>query len=106
MLVDYNLPVQHLDAGSGHVKAVEERVIDNIAILFLIWHRTCLQSYGKICIPSYIRRILVTIIIPAVLRFLKRGNVEILRWQIRGLKKGIVMSKSEEYKSLPPFADK
>lgn len=106
VLVDYNLPVQHLDAGSGHVKAVEERVIENIAILFLIWHRTCLQSYGKICIPSYIRRILATIIIPAVLHFLKRGNVEILRWQIRGLKKGIVMSKSEEYKSLPPFADK
>lgn len=48
----------------------------------------------------------MTIIISAVLRFLKRGNVEILRWQIRGLKKGIVMSKSEEYKSLPPFADK
>lgn len=106
VLVNYNLPVQHLDAGSGHVKAVEERVIDNIAILFLIWHRTCLQSYGKICIPSYVRRILVTIIIPAILRFLKIGNVEILRWQIRGLKKGIVMSKSEEYKSLPPFADK
>lgn len=29
VLVDYNLPVQHLDAGSGHVKAVEERVIEN-----------------------------------------------------------------------------
>lgn len=106
VLVDYDLPVQHLDAGAGHGKAVEERIIDNAAILFLIWHRTCLQTYGKICIPSYIRRILATIIIPAVLRFLKSGNVKFLTWQIRGLKKGIVMSKSEEYKSLPPFADK
>lgn len=97
LLIDYSVKVNHLDSGSGHVKQAKEKLIDNVAISYLIWYRTCFQVYGVKCIPAYVRKITAL----ALLQMLgMEGNII---YYCKGLAKGFKMSKSNDFKSLPPF---
>lgn len=101
VLIDYSVNVNHLDGGSGHVKQAKEKLIDNVAISYLIWYRTCFQVYGLKCIPAYVRKITALALASALLQMLgMEGNI---LYYCKGLVKGFNMSKSEDFKSLPPF---
>lgn len=101
VLIDYSVNVNHLDGGSGHVKQAKEKLIDNVAISYLIWYRTCFQVYGLKCIPAYVRKITALTLASALLQMLgMEGNI---LYYCKGLVKGFNMSKSEDFKSLPPF---
>lgn len=101
LLIDYSVEVNHLDSRSGRVKQTKEKVIDCIAISYLIWHRTCYQIYGVKCIPAYSRRVSALALTTIIRQII--GREANIFYYCKGLIKGIKMSKSNDFKSLPPF---
>ena len=101
LLVDYNTGIQHLDGKTGHQTINKQKLIDDTAILLLIWHRTCYQEEGVKCIPPILRKIFIMLCARLVL-IIPQG-ITPLACCVKGLAVGMKISKSQQYRSLHPF---
>ena len=101
LLVDYNTGIQHLDGKAEHQTINKQKLIDDTAILLLIWHRTCYQKEGVKCIPPILRKIFIMLCARLVL-IIPQG-ITPLACCVKGLAVGMKISKSQQYRSLHPF---
>lgn len=101
LLVDYNTGIQHLDGKAEHQTINKQKLIDDTAILLLIWHRTCYQKEGVKCIPPILRKIFIMLCARLVL-IIPQG-ITPLACCVKGLAVGIKISKSQQYRSLHTF---
>lgn len=101
LLVDYNTGIQHLDGKAEHQTINKQKLIDDTAILLLIWHRTCYQKEGVKCIPPILRKIFIMLCARLVL-IIPQG-ITPLACCVKGLVVGMKISKSQQYRSLHTF---
>ena len=101
LLVDYNTGIQHLDGKAEHQTINKQKLIDDTAILLLIWHRTCYQKEGVKCIPPILRKIFIMLCARLVL-IIPQG-ITPLACCVKGLAVGMKISKSQQYRSLHTF---
>ena len=101
LLVDYNTGIQHLDGKAEHQTINKQKLIDDTAILLLIWHRTCYQKEGVKCIPPILRKIFIMLCARLVL-IIPQG-ITPLACCVKGLAVGMKISKSKQYRSLHTF---
>ena len=101
LLVDYNTGIQHLDGKAEHQTINKQKLIDDTAILLLIWHRTCYQKEGVKCIPPILRKIFIMLCARLVL-IIPQG-ITPLACFVKGLAVGMKISKSQQYRSLHTF---
>lgn len=101
LLVDYNTGIQHLDGKAEHQTINKQKLIDDTAILLLIWHRICYQKEGVKCIPPILRKIFIMLCARLVL-IIPHG-ITPLACCVKGLAVGMKISKSQQYRSLHSF---
>jgi hypothetical protein len=107
VLVHYDSGIEHLDASASCKKGERSLYRKNIAQLFLVWHRSSYQvangTFDKISRVAAYAGIQVLALISRVMKTVTSRKLYHVPDHIRGIIDGYKFTKTDTYRSLPPF---